>query len=140
MRYTKELQADVCNDIKYGLTPQECSEKYNIPVSVVIKWNGLDYSEQKAAEVALRKYQKEISDTETDITDSLARYLDPNLSDEAYFKVCDIVTKPLYKLVKKVVQKERELHPKEEPKSDAQIIFEITNRWSDNKFIKMYSL
>jgi len=140
MRYTKELQKNVCEDIQYGLTPQQCADKYGLPVSIVIKWNGLEVTEQRAAEIALRKYQVEVSNTEADITDKLDNYLDPDMSDDDFFKVCDIITKPLYKLVAEVVKKERQLNPREEPKSDAQIIIEITNKWKDNKFIKMYSL
>lgn len=140
MRYTKELQANVCDDIQYGLTPQQCAEKYNIPVSVVIKWNGLEISEQRAAEIAIRKYQVEVSNTEADITDSLDKYLDPDMSDDEFFKICDLVTKPLYKLVASVVKKERQLNPHEDPKSDAEIIIEIANKWKDNKFIKVYSI
>lgn len=140
MRYTKDLQKTVCDDIQLGLTPQQCADKYGIPVSVVIKWNGLDVSEQRAAEIALRKYQAEVSNTETDITDKLDEYLDPNMSDEDFFKVCDLVTKPLYKLVAEVVKKERQLNPHEDPKPDSQIIIEITNKWTDNKFIKMYDI
>lgn len=140
MRYTKELQKTVCDDIQLGFTPQQCADKYGIPVSVVIKWNGLDISEQRAAEIALRKYQAEVSNTETDITDKLDEYLDPNMSDEDFFKVCDLVTKPLYKLVAEVVKKERQLNPHEDPKPDSQIIIEITNKWTDNKFIKMYDI
>jgi len=140
MRYTKELQKNVCEDIQYGLTPQQCADKYGLPVSIVIKWNGLEVTEQRAAEIALRKYQVEVSNTEADITDKLDYYLDPDMSDEDFFKVCDIITKPLYKLVAEVVKKERQLNPREEPKSDAQIIIEIANKWKDNKFIKMYTL
>ena len=140
MRYTKELQKNVCEDIQYGLTPQQCADKYGLPVSIVIKWNGLEVTEQRAAEIALRKYQVEVSNTEADITDKLDYYLDPDMSDEDFFKVCDIITKPLYKLVAEVVKKERQLNPREEPKSDAQIIIEIANKWKDNKFIKMYAL
>lgn len=140
MRYTKELQANVCEDIQYGLTPQQCAEKYNVPVSVVIKWNGLDITEQRAAEIALRKYQQEVSNTEAEITDNLGESLDPDMSDEEYFKVCDMVTKSLYRLVADVVKKERQLNPHEDPKPDAQIIIEITNKWKDNKFIKAYAI
>jgi hypothetical protein len=140
MRYTKELQKAVCEDIQYGLTPQQCADKYNLPISIVIKWNGLEVTEQRAAEIALRKYQVEVSNTEADITDKLDYYLDPDMSDEDFFKVCDIITKPLYKLVAEVVKKERQLNPREEPKSDAQLIIEIANKWKNNKFIKLYSL
>ena len=95
MRYTKELQANVCEDIQYGLTPQQCAEKYNVPVAVVIKWNGLEMTEQRAAEIALRKYQVEVSNTEADITNRLDEYLNPDMPDDDYFKVCELVSKPL---------------------------------------------
>lgn len=140
MRYTKELQKNVCEDIQYGLTPQQCADKYGIPVSVVIKWNGLDITEQRAAEIALRKYQQEVSNTEADITDNLGENLDPDMTDEEYFKICEMVTKSLYKLVAKVVKKERQLNPHDDPKPDGQIIIEITNKWKNNRFIKMYAI
>jgi len=140
VRYTKQLQADVCEDIQFGLTPQQCAEKYGIPVSVIIKWNGLEMTEQRAAEIALRKYQVEVSNTEADITDKLGEFLNPNMSDDDYFKACEIVTKNLYNLVAEVVKKERQMNPHEDPKPDAQIIIEITNKWKDNKFIKRYAI
>ena len=140
MRYTKELQKNVCNDIQFGLTPVQCAEKYGVPVSVVIKWNGLEMTEQRAAEIAIRKYQVEVSNTEADISSRLDEYLDPDISDEELFKIDNMISKKLFKLVADVVKKERELRPQEEKKSDAQVIIEITNKWKDNKFIKMYSL
>jgi hypothetical protein len=140
VRYTKELQDNVCKDIKYGLTPQECADKYNIPVSVVIKWNGLEVTEQRAAEIAVRKYQVEVSETEADITNKIDKFLDPDISDDDFDKVCNNISKPLYKLVASVVKKERQLNPHEEPKSDAEVIIEITKRWENNQFIKRYAV
>ena len=140
MRYTKEVQANVCEDIQYGLTPQQCAEKYNVPLSVVIKWNGLEMTEQRAAEIAIRKYQEEVSNAEADLTDRLGEYFNPGMSDDDYFKACELVGKKLYKLVAEVVKKERQLNPHEDPKSDSEIIIEITNKWKDNKFIKKYSI
>lgn len=140
MRYTKELQSSVCEDIENGLSPNECSEKYGIPVSVIIKWNNLELPAQRAAEVALRKYQVEVSETEALITNTYNEIIDENVSDDKYFKVCDSVSKSLYKLVADVVTKERQLNPKEEKKSDAEIIVEITNKWKNNKFIKVYAV
>ena len=140
MRYTKEVQANVCEDIQYGLTPQQCAEKYNVPVAVVIKWNGLEMTEQRAAEIALRKYQVEVSNMEADITDRLGEYFNPNMTDDDYFQACEMVGKKLYKLVAEVVKKERQLNPHEDPRSDPEIIIEITNKWKDNKFIKKYSI
>ena len=140
MRYTKEVQANVCEDIQYGLTPQQCAEKYNVPLSVVIKWNGLEMTEQRAAEIASRKYQEEVSNAEADLTDRLGEYFNPEMSDDDYFKACELVGKKLYKLVAEVVKKERQLNPHEDTKSDSEIIIEITNKWKDNKFIKKYAI
>ena len=140
MRYTKELQANVCEDIANGVTPQECSQKYNVPVSVIIKWNNLEIPAQRAAEIALRKYQVEVCDTEAIITDRLSEVLDADISDDEYFRLCDSVSKTLYKLVADVVTKERQLNPHEEKKPDAEIIIEIANKWKDNKFIKVYAI
>ncbi len=141
MRYTKELQAKVCKDIKeFGLTPQQCSEKYNIPINVIIKWNNLEITAQCAAVIALRKYQEEVCSTEAIITDKLSDVLDESVSDDEYFKLCDSVSKILYKLVADVVAKERHMNPSEEKKSDAEIIIEITNKWKDNRFLKVYSI
>lgn len=139
MRYTKEMQANVCKDINEGLSPEECSEKYGVPLSVIIKWNNLEMTAQRAAEIALRKYQVEVSETEAIITDGLSDVLSPEVSDEDYFELCDRVSKLLYKLVADVVSKERKLNPREE-KTDAEIIIEITNKWKDNKYIKMYKV
>ena len=140
LRYTKQLQENVCNDIKLGLSPQQCSEIYNVPISVIIKWNNLEISAQRAAEIALRKYQAEVCDTEAIITDKFSSVLREDVSDDEYFKLCDSVSKILYKLVAEVVTKERQLNPREEPKSDAEIIIEIANKWKDNSFIKVYQI
>lgn len=139
MRYTKEMQANVCKDINEGLSPEECSEKYGVPLSVIIKWNNLEMTAQRAAEIALRKYQVEVSETEAIITDGLSDVLSPEVSDEDYFELCDRVSKLLYKLVADVVCKERKFNPREE-KTDAEIIIEISNKWEDNKYIKMYKV
>lgn len=140
MRYTKELQANVQKDIGYGLTPQQCSEKWNVPVSVVIKWNNLEISAQRAAEIALRKYQAEVSETEAKITDAFADCISADLSDEDLFRAEDKVSKQLFKMIANVVTEERRLNPHEDRPSDTEIVIEITNRWKDNKFIKMYSV
>lgn len=141
MRYTKELQAQVCKDIKQGYTAQECSEKYNLPVSVILKWNNLHIPEQRAKEIALRKYQVEVSSAEADLTNKLADVFDPDMTDDEYFEACDKISKTLYSLVSEVVRQERDLNQKtDDEKNDAQIIVEITNKWKDNKFIKAYYL
>ena len=97
-------------------------------------------TEQRAAEIAIRKYQVEVSNTEADISSRLDEYLDPDISDEELFRIDSMISKKLFKLVADVVKKERELRPQEEKKSDAQVIIEITNKWKDNKFIRMYQL
>ena len=140
MRYTKDLQRNVCEDIKFGLTPEQCAKKYGVPVSVVIKWNGLEITEQRAAEIAIRKYQVEVSNAEADISSRLDGYLNPDISDEDLFKIDGMISKKLFKLVADVVKKERELRPQEEKKSDAQIIIERTNKWKNNKYLRVYKL
>ena len=139
MRYTKELQENVCNDIKYGLKPQECADKYKIPVSVIMKWNNLNMTEKKASEIALRKYQVEVSNAEEAITNKLTTYLDPDISDEDFFKICEIINKPLYIMAAEIVKKERELNPKEDTPLDSEIISEITDKWVNNTNLKKYA-
>lgn len=139
MRYTKELQENVCNDIKYGLNPQECATKYNIPISVVMKWNNLDMTEKKASEIALRKYQVEVSNAEQAITNKLTSFLDPEISDEDFFKICEIINKPLYIMAAEIVKKERQLNPKEDTPLNDEIISEITKKWGNNMNIKKYA-
>ena len=142
MRYTKELQANVCEDIKAGLSVNECASKYDVPVSVVLKWNNLDIPVERAKEIAIRKYQVEVGETEADLTEKLAKYFDENISDDDYIAACDKVSKSLFSLVSKIIKKERDLNqvPDNGKQSDAQIIVEITNRWKDNKFIKMFAV
>ena len=139
MRYTKELQENVCNDIKYGLKPQECADKYKIPLSVIMKWNNLNMTEKKASEIALRKYQVEVSNAEEAITNKLTTYLDPDISDEDFFKICEIINKPLYIMAAEIVKKERELNPKEDTPLDSEIISEITDKWVNNTNLKKYA-
>ncbi len=142
MRYTKDLQAQVCKEIKLGSTAKDCAEKYGLPVSVILKWTNLSISEQRAKEIALRKYQVQVSEAEADLTNKLADAFDPDMSDDEYFNACDTVSKTLYSLVSEVVRQERDLNQKSdvEDDSDAQIIVEITNKWKDNKFIRMFSI
>lgn len=142
MRYTKELQANVCEDIKAGLSVNECASKYDVPVSVVLKWNNLDIPVERAKEIAIRKYQVEVGETEADLTEKLAKYFDEDISDDDYIAACDKVSKSLFSLASKIIKKERDLNqvPDNGKQSDAQIIVEITNRWKDNKFIKMLAV
>jgi len=145
MRYTKELQSNVCDDIKYGLTPQQCADKYNLPVSVIIKWNNLDFTEERAKEVALRKYQVEVTDMEIDLSNKLDQYLDKNITDDEYFDLSDRISKSLYNLVAQVVKKERNLNPGKEEEEQIAInlieikqIKKISDVWINNQFIKKY--
>lgn len=138
MRYTKELQSNVCSDIKYGLSPQECADKYGIPVSVILKWNDLNIPAQRAKEIALRKYQAEVSEAEADIADKLADYFDPDIDDEDYLKASDKISGTLFKLAERIVTKERNLNPHEDPPTNAEIIAEITSKWNGNKFLKRF--
>ncbi len=145
MRYTKELQSNVCEDIKYGLTPQQCADKYNLPVSVIIKWNNLDFTEERAKEVALRKYQVEVTDMEIDLSNKLDQYLDKDISDDDYFDLSDRISKSLYNLVAQVLKKERNLNPSKEDEEQIAInlieikqIKKISDIWINNQFIKKY--
>ena len=140
MRYTKEVQSNVCKDIQFGLTPQQCSDKYGVPVSVIIRWNNLEMPAQRAAEIALRKYQSEVSGAEARIMDAFSECLDPDVSDEMLFRAEESLSRMLFRLVADVVSKERRLNPQRDKPSDAQVIIEITNRWKDNRFLRMYDI
>ena len=138
MRYTKELQANVCADVKSGLTPQECAEKYNVPVNVILKWNNLEVPIQRAKEIALRKYQVEVSEAEAVLAGKLADYLPEDIGDDDFIKLENEVSRTLYSLATEIVKKERELNPHEDPPTDAEIIVGITEKWSNNQFLKKY--
>ena len=138
MRYTKELQNNVCSDIKYGLTPQECAEKYKIPMAVVLKWNNLDMPVQRAKEIALRKYQVEVSEAEAAITDRLSPYLTEDTDDEKFVKICKGISGTLFALTSEIVRKERNLNPHEDPPDNAEIMAAITRKWLGNPFLKRF--
>lgn len=140
LRYTKQLQADVCSDIKYGLSPQECAAKHGIPVSVVLKWNDLNIPAQRAKEIALRKYQADVSETEAELADRLSAYFDRNVNDDEYLKLCEAISATLFSLVSEIVKKERNLNPHEDPQTDAEIIAEITSKWNGNNFLKRFAV
>jgi len=140
LRYSKELQANVCKDVSNGVSPADCAKKYGIPIGLVVRWNGLEVSEQRASEIALRKYQVEVSETEAVITDKISNYLSKNISDDEYFRICDSVSKMLYKLVASVIQKERQLNPSKDKKTDVEIIADLTMKWRNNKFIKAWKI
>lgn len=137
MRYTKQLQAEVKAEISKGATAQECSEKYGVPVSIIVKWNDLKVPVQRANEIAVRKYQSEVLETETAIDSCVVGIIRPDISDESYLKTCENISKKLFELVSKVVSKERELNPHIE-KFDSDVIDEITQKWANNQFIKRY--
>ena len=136
MRYTKDLQIAVCNDIEKGISIDKCSVKYSIPVTVIQKWCNLDITEEQAKVIALRKYQVEVSTAEAKIFTDLSHILNPDISDETYDKACNKLSSKLYALVAEIVKKERILTPREEPKTDAELIIEITDKWNRNQFIK----
>ena len=139
MRYTKTLQAAVISDTNAGISPQECSKKYNLPISVVLKWSNIKTSEQRAKEIAVRKYQVEVSDAEAEVVNKITQYLSPDLSDNEYLTACEKISKELYNLVSNVVKKERDLNPHEDPKDNLEIIQEIVDKWLQNKELEKYS-
>ena len=138
MRYTKDLQANVCDDIRRGLNPQQCAEKYGIPVSVVLKWNDLKTPVQRAKEIALRKYQVEVSEAESDLTNKLSGYFSQDITDDDFTRVCKNISDSMFALSSKIVQKERDLNPHDDPPSDAEIIGAITRKWQGNPFLKKF--
>lgn len=140
MRYSKEMQANACADIKSGLSLSECAEKYSVPVSVIMKWNNLSIPEERAKEIALRKYQVEVSECEADLSSKLSAYFRPEMSDDSYIKVCSKISNLLFGLTAKIVKKERDLNPKDDEKTNGEILVEIANKWNNNKFIKKYCL
>ncbi len=135
MRYTKELQAAVCKEIQNGSSPQECAEKYSIPVSVIVSWGNLEVTDVRAKEIALRKYIAEITETEADVTDLVTAYLKDTISDDEFLNLCDSVSKKLTTLVSEIVKSERNLNFKTEDMSDAEKILLISEKWIQNKFI-----
>ncbi len=139
MRYTKELQENVRVDIKRGMSPNSCSEKYGIPVSVVLRWNNINTSQQRAKEIALRKYQDTVSLTETKLEEKISKNLKDSISDDEYLKMCDKISESLYNMASEIIKEERDLNQKQDI-YDGQVIMEITNRWSNNNFITRYAI
>lgn len=139
MRYTKEIQDSVKSDIKKGLSAGECSKKYNLPISVILKWNNINTSDQRAKEIALRKYQSTVSNAETKITDEISENLKESISDDDYLDMCDKVSGLLYKMASEIIKKERDLNQKDDI-FDGEVIIEITERWNNNNFIKSYAI
>lgn len=139
MRYTKEIQDNVKSDIKKGLSASECSKKYELPVSVILKWNKINTSDQRAKEIALRKYQEIVSLAETKVTEKISKNLKESISDDDYLDMCDKISGLLYKMASEIIKKERDLNQKTDI-YDGEIIMEITERWGENNFIKSYKI
>lgn len=137
MRYTKEIQDNVRSDIKKGLSASECSKKYNLPIPVILKWNNIRTSDQRAKEIALRKYQEVVSFAETKLTEQVSKNLKDTISDDDYLDMCEHVSSLLYKMASEIIKKERDLSQKDDI-YDGEIIMEITERWNKNSFIKSY--
>ena len=139
MRYTKELQKSVCSELDKGATASDCSKKYGIPQDVVVRWGSLDMTEQKAREIALRKYIDEITLAGDKITSDVSEIADEDVSDRKWDDVCTGVQKTLLNLTAEVVKKERNLNPEiTAEKTDSQIIDEIVEKWKDNPFLSYY--
>lgn len=140
MRYTKALQKKVYEEIKKGVSPDKCSRDYGVPVAIIVKWAGLDLTEQRAREIAVRKYQPEVSETEAEITGTFSVHLCEDISDADYLGVCRKVSKSLYALVADVIRHERQMDIPEEQEPDGEKIMKITEKWRENPFIQEYSL
>lgn len=140
MRYTKALQKKVYEEIKNGVSPAKCSEDYGIPMPIIIRWAGLDLTEQRAKEIAIRKYQPEVSEAEAEITGTFSAHLSQSISDADYLGICRKVSKSLYSLTADIIRRERRMAPPEEPEADGKRIIEIAEKWRENPFIQKYSL
>ena len=138
MRYTKELQKKVCTDIDKGISPEECAEKYGLSSDVVIKWTKLNLTTQRAAEISIRKYQTEVSETECEIINEVSSMLDAKIKDSDYLRLCENVTKSLYRLVSNVVIKERDINIRQESSRETMVLLKIADTWNSNPFIKTW--
>lgn len=139
MRYTKELQDNVKTDINRGLSAEECSKKYDIPVSVILRWNNINTTDQRAKEIALRKYQENISSTEINLTNRISKSLKDDVSDDEYLELCDKISGELYSMAAEIIKQERDLNQKRNI-YDGEILLEITDRWNNNDSIKKFSI
>ena len=138
MRYTKELQNKVRWEIDNGCSPSECAKRYELPIAVILKWGSIETTEERAKEIALRKYQEEVCDFESQIFNQISPKLNPNISDTEYLRLSNKVSGMLYSLVSKVVKKERDINPHEDKKSNGEVILELTRKWTSNVMIKKY--
>lgn len=138
MRYTKDLQSKVKQEIDNGCSANECAERYGLPIAVILKWGNIETSEQRAKEIALRKYQEEVSDFESQIFNQISPRLNPDISDTEYLRLSNKVSGMLYSLVSQVVKKERDINPHEDKKTNGEVILELTKKWTSNLMIKKY--
>lgn len=138
MRYTKELQKKVCDEIEQGFSPEECARKHGLSADVVIKWTKVNLTMQRATEVAVRKYQTEVSAAECEITNEVSPLLDSNIKDRDYLRMCEKITKSLYGLVSNVVIKERDINIRQESSREAMAILRIADKWRQNPFISLW--
>ena len=138
MRYTKELQKTVCYEIEQGVSPEECAKKHGLSADVVIKWTKVNLTMQRATEVAVRKYQTEVSAAECEITNEVSPLLNPKVKDKDYLRMCERVTKSLYGLVSNVVIKERDINISQESSRETAAILKIADKWSQNPFISLW--
>ena len=139
MRYTKEIQKEICVKISEGYSVEECSRKYNIPVSVILKWTNTDVSDQDLKTTAVRKYQSEVSEIEARVMGKISEYMVDNLSDDEFVKLSNGVSKELYNLVAGIIRKERYVHSSTPAADENQIIQEIVKKWISNPFLKNYN-
>lgn len=138
MRYTKELQEKVCDEINQGVSPEECARKHGLSADVVIKWTKVNLTAQRAAEVAVRKYQTEVTAAECEITNEVSPLLDTEIDDKDYLKMCEKITKSLYGLVSNVVIKERDINISQKSSRETAAILKIADKWRQNPFIGIW--
>lgn len=120
MRYTKNLQMAVVEDIKDGMEIGACAAKYKLPEEVVIKWANLDYSFERAKDVTMHRYSPVISETEADITNLTAEAADcADMDDSEWDKYCKGVFSKVFNCVAKVVQAERKVFTSNAGEKDA---------------------
>ena len=119
MRYTKELQMAVVEDIQGGMNAAAAAAKYNIPEDVALRWANLDYSFERAKEAAMHCYSPLIGETEADITNDVAECVNcSSMDDDAWDKFCQRVFKRVFNCAAKVVQSERRTYTSNSTEKD----------------------